>query len=108
MKAGSNVNGVWVEEYDSAAGTYTRRDKAGAVISQRPLTADEAAEFAAMDNEAAIRAALASTQFDGVRAVARGSGTFASEAIRDAAIRACARAIVALVRLQLRRLEAAD
>lgn len=108
MKYGSNVNGVWVEEFDSTAGTYTRRDKAGVVLVARPLTADEAADLLAMDNEAAVRAALGSTQFDAVRVVARGTGTFATDVVRDAAIRTCARAIVALVRLNLRRFDATD
>lgn len=108
MRVGSNVGGVWVEEYDTDAQTYTRRDGAGTVLAQRAFTAAESAELGAIDTEATVRAALVSTQFDAVRAIARGSGTFASDVVRDAAIRANARAVVALARLALRRFDAVD
>jgi hypothetical protein len=48
------------------------------------------------------------TILDNVRAVANGSGTFANNTIRDAAIRTTARALVILIRLQQRKLDAVD
>jgi hypothetical protein len=46
--------------------------------------------------------------FDALRTVASGTGQFATAAARDAAIRTCARALVILVRLTLRRLDGTD
>lgn len=109
MKSGSNVNGVWVEEFDTDTGTHTRRSEDGKVLSTRALTADEMAELIAADNETRIRVALTgSDQFDALRQVASGTGQFATNAGRDAAIRACARGLVAIIRLTARRLDATD
>lgn len=109
MRTGSITNGVWVEEFDTDTGTYTRRAPDGTVLAQRPLTAAEAAELSALDNEARIRASLAgSAQFNALRQIATDTGVFATNAARDAAIRTCARAIVALVRLAVQRLDAPD
>lgn len=109
MITGENNDGVWVREYNTGTSTYTERDKTGEVLVTRPLTADEAAVLTAMENEQATRDAVAGSQvFDILRTVAAGTGQFATAAARDAAIRTCARAIVLLVRLQLRRFEAVD
>ncbi len=60
-------------------------------------------------NEAALTAALGdSAVFDNLRTIANGSGTFATAAVRDMAIRTCARALVILIRLKLKRLDEVD
>ncbi len=48
------------------------------------------------------------TLFDTLSAIARGTGSFPSNAARDAAIRACARALMILLRSRLSRTDAAD
>ena len=86
MKTGQVVDGVWVVEYDSDAGTYTTRDARGKVLTSRQLTAEEVAVLAEMDAD--------SKAVDVLRVAAAGTGSFTSAAGRDAAIRACARAIL--------------
>jgi hypothetical protein len=56
----------------------------------------------------ANRSALDGNIFDTLRTIAAGSGTFATAAIRDAAIRTCARGIVLIVRILLDKNEAID
>jgi hypothetical protein len=105
--SGSNVNGVWVVEYNTTTSKYIRRAADGTVLEERDLTADEVAFLAEQANESLLRDRLAgSQQFDALRSVANGSGTFATAAERDAAIRLCARGLVAVVRLMLRKLDA--
>lgn len=107
MITGSYVNGVWVAEYNTETSKFIRRDETGKVLEERNLTADEVAFLAERANESLLRDRLAgSQQFDALRAVANGSGTFATAAERDAAIRLCARGLVAVVRLMLRKFDA--
>lgn len=80
------MDGVWVKQFDLAAGTYTERDKAGKVTLSRPLTADEVAELQDQEADAGAR--------DVLRVAAAGTGAFASAAVRDATIRALARIAV--------------
>lgn len=86
MITGANVDGVWVVEYDTDKGTYTTRDRTGRTLEQRPLTAEETSEMASAEADGQAR--------DVLRAAAVGTGAFSSAAVRDAAIRACARAIL--------------
>lgn len=110
------TSSVLREEWDHDTRTYRRFDATGAQAEARPYTAEEAAQADAdlaaaqqTANEAAVTGALGGAQvFDALRQVAAGTGTFATAAARDAAIRTCARALVLLVRLQLRRLDATD
>lgn len=109
MIFGDNVNGVWVEEFNTDTSMYTRRDPGGDVLEQRPMSDVELAQAAQLQNEATLRNRLQDSQaWDNLRAVAGGSGAFDTAAQRDAAIRLCAKAIVALVRLYLRKLDSAD
>lgn len=116
MKRQTFASSVLREEWDHDTRTYRRFDATGVQVEQRPYVADEHAEADASvaaaqvtANEATVTGALGGSQvFDALRQVAAGTGTFATAAARDAAIRTCARALVLLVRLQLRRLDAAD
>ena len=116
MKRQVFSNSILREEWDSVTRLYTAWDETGAQVTQRALTADEGsaidAEVAATltdTNEAQLKTNLgASAVFDALRTISVGTGTFATNATRDAAIRACARGLVILIRLTLRRLDSTD
>jgi hypothetical protein len=95
--------------------TFTKRADDGTLLEQRPYDADEhaaadarAAEAESTQNEQTLRQQAVGDVFDNLRTIAGGTGQFASAAIRDAAIRTCARGLVILIRLQLRRLDGTD
>lgn len=46
--------------------------------------------------------------FDNLRTIAQGSGTFATTALHAAATRTCARALVIIIRILLRKLDSTD
>lgn len=116
MKRQIFSNSVLREEWDSVTRLYTTWDETGSQTGQRAFTTDEAtsidAEAAAVQadaNEVALKTNLgAGAVFDALRTVAAGTGTFATNATRDAAIRTCARGLVILIRLTLRRLDTTD
>jgi hypothetical protein len=116
MKDQTSQGGVLREEWDTDTRTYTAWSATGVQTVQRPFTAAEntradtrIAAGATEANEATLQGSLGGGQvFDNLRTIATGTGLFATAATRDAAIRTCARALVILIRLQLRRLDATD
>lgn len=116
MKDQLSQAGVLREEWDYDTRTYTSWGPDGVQTAQRPFAAAENADAdarvasATLDaNQTTVTTALGGSQvFDVLRTVANGTGVFATNAARDAAIRTCARALVILVRLSLRRFDATD
>jgi hypothetical protein len=116
MKRQEFAASVLRAEWDHDTRVHRRWNEAGALLESRAFTADEHAEADAAAaaaqleaNEATVTTSLGGAGvFDNLRTIAAGTGTFASNVVRDAAIRTCARALVILIRLALRRLDATD
>lgn len=93
-------------EWDSDAGTFTRWDRAGAVVESRPLTVDEAAAFA--EQAAALSAdGNARTLEDRLRGFLDANRTFLALAAptaadRNAQVARLTREASALIRYVLR------
>lgn len=114
MKRQTFAKSVLREEWDSATRRYSRWDEGGRRVENRAFTAEEDAEIDAAlaatqaeANETAVTAMLGDGVFDELRALANGAGTLTTGQ-RDTAIRTCARGLVLLIRLQLRRFETTD
>lgn len=116
MKDQISSGGRLREEWDFDARLYTKWDENGVQVLQRMFgsaenaAADERIAAATQEsNEGTLTGQLGNGQiFDNLRTVANGTGVFATAALRDAAIRTCARALVILIRLKIRKLDALD
>ena len=102
-------------EWDTNTRLYTEWASNGVQTLQRAFTPEENVEADQLNsieqsetNERQNAQNLDGSLFDNLRTVAQGSGTFASNAVRDAAIRSCARGIVLVIRLLRKRNDAVD
>jgi len=108
------AGGVLRERWDYTTRVYTAWDDQGTQTAQRPFNAEENAladaelSVAAQETNEIQVAANLDGIFDSLRTVATGTGTFVNNTARDAAIRACARGIILIIRLLRRRLDAVD